>query len=53
MLLWELIVDPSWFQALLWFKLEIWMWQFQSDDVAKSDVVNWWLVFGGAKPAVA
>lgn len=50
-LLWELIVDPSWFQALLWFKLEIWMWQFQSDDVEKSDVVNWWLVFDGA-PAV-
>lgn len=52
-LLWELIVDPSWFQSLLWFKLEIWMWQFQSDDVSKSDVVNWWLVFEGAEPAAA
>lgn len=44
-MLWNTIVDPNWFQRLIWFKCEAWMWQFDPKDINNSDMLHWWLLF--------
>ena len=38
-------VDPFWWQRLVWFLSETWMFQFDADDIDRSDVILWWLMW--------
>ena len=38
-------VDPFWWQRTLWFLVEAWMLQFDADDIDRSDVILWWLIW--------
>jgi len=39
------LVDPFWWQRLVWFLSETWMFQFDVDDIDRSDVILWWLMW--------
>ena len=39
------LVDPFWWQRMLWFLVEAWMLQFDADDIDRSDVILWWLIW--------
>jgi cyclopropane fatty-acyl-phospholipid synthase-like methyltransferase len=39
------LVDPFWWQRMLWFLAEAWMLQFDPKDIERSDVILWWLMW--------
>jgi hypothetical protein len=39
------LVDPFWWQRALWFLAEAWMLQFDAEDINRSDVILWWLMW--------
>lgn len=39
------LVDPFWWQRFAWFLSESWMFQFNAEDIDRSDVVLWWLMW--------
>lgn len=39
------LVDPFWWQRTLWYLAEAWMLQFDPDDINRSDVILWWLMW--------
>jgi cyclopropane fatty-acyl-phospholipid synthase-like methyltransferase len=41
--LYVLLTDPHWFQRGLWLVSETWMFQFNEQDIDKSDMLLWWL----------
>lgn len=41
----NLFLDPNAVQRVLWYSTSNWMFQFNKDDITKSDVTHWWLVF--------
>lgn len=48
------LVDPFWWQRVVWFLSETWMFQFAGDDIERSDVILWWLMWqAGDAPADA
>jgi SAM-dependent methyltransferase len=44
-LLMQPLVDPFWWQRALWFLAEAWMLQFDAEDINRSDVILWWLMW--------
>ncbi len=47
------LVDPFWWQRTLWFLVEAWMLQFDANDIDRSDVVLWWLMWGAPETSAA
>jgi cyclopropane fatty-acyl-phospholipid synthase-like methyltransferase len=41
----NVFMDPAWFPRLLWLRHEGWMYQFDKDNIDKSDMQLWWLWF--------
>jgi cyclopropane fatty-acyl-phospholipid synthase-like methyltransferase len=46
-------VDPFWWQRALWFLVEAWVLQFDPNDIDRSDVVLWWLMWGAPETSAA
>mmetsp|Transcript_13739 Transcript_13739/g.28375 ORF Transcript_13739/g.28375 Transcript_13739/m.28375 type:complete len:174 (-) Transcript_13739:201-722(-) len=40
----NLFLDPNAIQRMIWYSTSDWMFQFNKDDISKSDMIHWWLL---------